>query len=57
MDTPKSIDELAKITQYKPQSMLSGHTHGGQLSLFGFVPLALSQWLVSRWCDRSVRIT
>ncbi|MBW4426780.1 MAG: metallophosphoesterase [Nostoc desertorum CM1-VF14] len=34
-----SIDELAKITQYKPQYMLSGHTHGGQLSLFGFVPL------------------
>ncbi|MEH1903913.1 MAG: metallophosphoesterase [Nostoc sp.] len=34
-----SSDELAKITQYKPQYMLSGHTHGGQLSLFGFAPL------------------
>ncbi len=32
-------DELAKIAQYKPQYMLSGHTHGGQLSLFGFAPL------------------
>lgn len=34
-----SRDELAKIAQYKPQYMLSGHTHGGQLSLFGFAPL------------------
>ena len=34
-----SIDELAKIRQYKPQYMLSGHTHGGQLSLFGFTPI------------------
>ncbi len=34
-----SSAELAKITQYKPQYMLSGHTHGGQLSLFGFAPL------------------
>ncbi|MEH1865544.1 MAG: metallophosphoesterase [Nostoc sp.] len=34
-----SSDELAKITQYKPQYMLSGHTHGGQLSFFGFAPL------------------
>ena len=34
-----SSDELAKIRQYKPQYMLSGHTHGGQLSLFGFTPL------------------
>ncbi len=34
-----SSDELAKISQYKPQYMLSGHTHGGQLSLFGFAPL------------------
>jgi uncharacterized protein len=34
-----SSDELAKIRQYKPRYMLSGHTHGGQLSLFGFTPL------------------
>ena len=34
-----SRDELAKLQQYKPQYMLSGHTHGGQLSLFGFAPL------------------
>ena len=34
-----SSDELAKIRQYKPQYMLSGHTHGGQLSLFGFTPI------------------
>jgi uncharacterized protein len=34
-----SSDELALIKQYKPQYMLSGHTHGGQLSLFGFAPL------------------
>ena len=34
-----SSDELAEIAQYKPQYMLSGHTHGGQLSLFGFTPL------------------
>lgn len=34
-----SSDELAMIAQYKPQYMLSGHTHGGQLSLFGFAPL------------------
>ncbi|KAF3890060.1 MULTISPECIES: metallophosphoesterase [Nostocales] len=34
-----SDNELAKITQYKPQYMLSGHTHGGQLSLFGFAPI------------------
>lgn len=34
-----SSDELAKIRQYKPQYMLSGHTHGGQISLFGFTPL------------------
>jgi uncharacterized protein len=34
-----SSAELAKIAQYKPQYMLSGHTHGGQFSLFGFAPL------------------
>ena len=34
-----SSDELAKIRQYKPQYMLSGHTHGRQLSLFGFTPI------------------
>ncbi len=34
-----SSDELAKIRQYKPRYMLSGHTHGGQLSLFGFTPI------------------
>lgn len=34
-----SSDELAKIRQYKPQYMLSGHTHGGQLSFFGFTPI------------------
>ena len=34
-----SSDELAKIGQYKPQYMLSGHTHGRQLSLFGFTPI------------------
>ena len=31
--------ELEKIDQYKPEYMLSGHTHGGQLSFFGFAPL------------------
>ncbi len=34
-----SGSELEKITQYKPQYMFSGHTHGGQLALFGFAPL------------------
>jgi uncharacterized protein len=34
-----SKDELGMLTEYKPQLMLSGHTHGGQLSLFGFAPL------------------
>ena len=34
-----SSDELVKLRQYKPQYMLSGHTHGGQISLFGFTPI------------------
>ncbi|MUG98130.1 metallophosphoesterase [Scytonema sp. UIC 10036] len=34
-----SSSELVAIAQYKPQYMLSGHTHGGQLSLFGFAPI------------------
>ena len=34
-----SSDELAKLREYKPQYMLSGHTHGGQISLFGFTPI------------------
>jgi uncharacterized protein len=27
------------LSEYKPQYMLTGHTHGGQLSFFGFVPI------------------
>lgn len=34
-----SNDELQILAEYKPQLMLSGHTHGGQLALFGFAPL------------------
>jgi hypothetical protein len=34
-----SADEVAKLAQYKPQYMLSGHTHGGQIAFFGFAPL------------------
>jgi hypothetical protein len=34
-----SNDELGIIAEYKPQLMLSGHTHGGQLALLGFAPL------------------
>jgi len=33
-----SSDELKLLAEYKPQFMLSGHTHGGQLSFFGFAP-------------------
>jgi uncharacterized protein len=34
-----SNDELEILAEYKPQLMLSGHTHGGQLVLLGFAPL------------------
>ena len=34
-----STDELKTLGDYKPQYMLSGHTHGGQISLFGFTPI------------------
>jgi uncharacterized protein len=34
-----SPDELKILSAYQPQYMLSGHTHGGQLAFFGFVPL------------------
>jgi uncharacterized protein len=34
-----SIDELRILSKYKPQYMLTGHTHGGQLSFFGFAPI------------------
>jgi len=34
-----STDELKILAEYKPQYMLTGHTHGGQISLFGFAPL------------------
>ncbi len=34
-----SPDELKILSEYQPQYMLSGHTHGGQLAFFGFVPL------------------
>ena len=34
-----STDELRILSEYKPQYMLSGHTHGGQLSFFGFAPI------------------
>jgi uncharacterized protein len=34
-----SPTELKLLNEYKPQYMFSGHTHGGQLSFFGFVPL------------------
>lgn len=34
-----STDELKVLAEYKPQYMLAGHTHGGQISLFGFAPL------------------
>lgn len=34
-----SPDELKILSKYQPQYMLSGHTHGGQLAFFGFVPL------------------
>jgi uncharacterized protein len=34
--SPKATSELAK---YKPEYMLSGHTHGGQIVLFGWAPL------------------
>ncbi|MFM7603014.1 MAG: metallophosphoesterase [Pseudanabaena sp.] len=34
-----STNELKILAEYKPQYMFSGHTHGGQISLFGFAPL------------------
>jgi uncharacterized protein len=34
-----SSDELQILTEYKPQYMLTGHTHGGQISFFGFAPI------------------
>ncbi len=34
-----STNELKTLAEYKPQYMLSGHTHGGQISLFGFTPI------------------
>jgi predicted MPP superfamily phosphohydrolase len=34
-----SADELRLLTVYKPQYMLTGHTHGGQISFFGFAPI------------------
>ncbi|MFN8967247.1 MAG: hypothetical protein ACK5XR_00570 [Pseudanabaena sp.] len=34
-----SADELRILSEYKPQYMLSGHTHGGQLSFFGIAPI------------------
>ncbi|MEE3716423.1 metallophosphoesterase [Tumidithrix elongata RA019] len=34
-----SKDELQKLAEYKPQYMLTGHTHGGQISFFGFAPI------------------
>ncbi|TYQ24175.1 metallophosphoesterase [Pseudanabaena sp. UWO311] len=34
-----SADELRILSEYKPQYMLTGHTHGGQLSFFGFAPI------------------
>ncbi|MBW4621442.1 MAG: metallophosphoesterase [Cyanosarcina radialis HA8281-LM2] len=34
-----STEERQLLAKYKPQLMLSGHTHGGQLAFFGFAPL------------------
>jgi uncharacterized protein len=34
-----SNEERQILAKYKPQLMLSGHTHGGQLAFFGFAPL------------------
>lgn len=34
-----SADELQMLSAYKPKYMLTGHTHGGQLSFFGFAPV------------------
>lgn len=34
-----SADELRMLAEYKPKYMLTGHTHGGQLSFFGFAPV------------------
>jgi predicted MPP superfamily phosphohydrolase len=31
--------ELKLLNEYKPQYIFSGHTHGGQISFFGLVPL------------------
>ena len=34
-----SADELRLLSEYRPQYMMTGHTHGGQLSFFGFTPI------------------
>ncbi len=34
-----STDELKVLSKYKPQYMMAGHTHGGQISFFGFAPI------------------
>lgn len=34
-----STAELKVLSKYKPQYMLTGHTHGGQIAFFGFAPI------------------
>jgi uncharacterized protein len=34
-----SPKETSKLAKYSPEYMLSGHTHGGQIVLFGWAPL------------------